>query len=101
MSLYGQNMDGRPRYTSRVVKTAEQMAQLKAELAERMQTAFMRRYRVSREAQVLMDKITNYWKSKGYQPPVLWLENNSLNPDLTGIIRSNMIGGQPQVKLHD
>ena len=89
------------KYHSPKVVTNVQWDNLKADIAERMRIGISRRRHVNKEAQNLLDKITKYWRDKGFQPPVLWVENDGLNPELPSYIRSNMIGGMPQVKLHD
>ena len=101
MSDYGASSRFTTKYYSPKVETMEQVDALRFEINERMRTALSRRHRINRDAQNLMEKIMKYWKDKGFQPPVLWVENDGVNHDLPSFIRSNMIGGLPQVKLHD
>ena len=101
MGDYGYQARFTSKYSSPKVVTDVQWANLKADISERMCIGISRRNKINRDAQHLMDKITKYWNDKGYQPPVLWVENDGSNPELPSFIRSNMIGGLPQVKLHD
>lgn len=101
MSTYGYVRVGVARSKSPSIKTLVDLENLRAGVAERMRTGLTRRARISLDAQMLIDKINKYWRNTGYQPPVLWVENDSNSPELPGHIRSNMIGGLPQVKLHD